>query len=60
MKDSEHETFNTKEKLDTDNPSKEKLTAKEKRLNQRRRIEEMLEEKKLKAYMNEDDYYFSD
>jgi hypothetical protein len=63
MKDSETQTFDKKENTRASaskNTDGEKLTAKEKRLDQRRRIEELQEEKKLKAFTHDDEYYFND
>ena len=37
-----------------------KLSIKEKRLDQRRKIEELMEEKRLKQYTEHYDYYFSE
>ena len=37
-----------------------KLTIKEKRLDQRRKIEELMEEKRIKQYTENFDYYFTE
>jgi hypothetical protein len=44
--------------VDVDNQATASLSSKEKRLHQRRRIEEIMEAKKLREYVDDFDYYF--
>ncbi len=62
MKKKENNDFNEEKSTvnETAKQAQTKPTNKEKRLDQRRQIEELLEEKRLRKYTEEYDYYFEE